>query len=125
MAYHPSLESVIHMFLTEKRDLMERMLFRSQYYFPLFEQELDAQGMPLEIKYLAMVESALNPTAKSRVGATGLWQFMYDTGKMYGLEVTNYVDERQDPVKSTQAAVRYLKKTSPNFWRLEPGTSCL
>ena len=120
VAYHPSLESVIHMFLTEKRDLMERMLFRSQYYFPLFEQELDAQGMPLEIKYLAMVESALNPTAKSRVGATGLWQFMYDTGKMYGLEVTNYVDERQDPVKSTQAAVRYLKKLHQIFgdWNL-------
>ena len=120
VAYHPSLESVIHMFLTEKRDLMERMLFRSQYYFPLFEQELDAQGMPLEIKHLAMVESALNPTAKSRVGATGLWQFMYDTGKMYGLEVTNYVDERQDPVKSTQAAVRYLKKLHQIFgdWNL-------
>jgi membrane-bound lytic murein transglycosylase D len=120
VAYHPSLESVIHLFLTEKRDLMERMLFRSQYYFPLFEQELDAQGLPLEIKYLAMVESALNPTAKSRVGATGLWQFMYDTGKMYGLEVTNYVDERQDPVKSTQAAVRYLKKLHQVFgdWNL-------
>ena len=118
--YSPSLESVIKMFLKSKRLLMEKMLLRSQFYFPLFERELDAQGMPLEIKYLAIVESALVPTAKSRVGATGLWQFMYGTGKMLGLEVNNYIDERQDPLKSTKAAVIYLKKLHSMFgdWNL-------
>lgn len=120
VAYHPSLESVIRTFLTDKRDLMQRVLDRSKYYFPLFEQELDAAGLPLEIKYLAIVESALNPQAKSRVGATGLWQFMYATGKMHKLSVSNYVDDRQDPVKSTKAAVAYLKQLYKIFgdWNL-------
>ena len=108
--YNPSLESVIQMFLTKKRGLMERMLTTSQFYFPLFEQELDIANIPLEIKYLSIVESALNPKARSRVGATGLWQFMYSTGKMYGLEVSSYVDERADPIESTQAAGKYLSK---------------
>ena len=89
---------------------MERMLTTSQFYFPLFEQELDLAQIPLEIKYLSIVESALNPKARSRVGATGLWQFMYSTGKMYGLQVSSYVDERQDPIESTQAATKYLSK---------------
>jgi membrane-bound lytic murein transglycosylase D len=110
IAYNPSLEAVIKSFLIRKRDLMERMLTVSQFYFPLFEQELDNHNIPLEIKYLAIVESALNPRAKSRVGATGLWQFMYGTGKMYGLDVSSYVDERSDPVKSTEAACKYLSK---------------
>ncbi len=110
ITYNPSLESVIKSFLIRKRDLMERMLTASQFYFPLFEQELDNHNIPLEIKYLAIVESALNPRAKSRVGATGLWQFMYGTGKMYGLDVSSYVDERSDPVKSTRAACQYLSK---------------
>lgn len=120
VAYHPSLESVIRMFLKDKRDLMERVMYRSQYYFPLFEQELDAADLPLEIKYLAIVESALNPKAKSRVGATGLWQFMYATGKMHNLSVSNYVDDRQDPIKSTKAAVAYLKQLYRIFgdWNL-------
>ncbi|AKA34974.1 LysM peptidoglycan-binding domain-containing protein [Flagellimonas lutaonensis] len=110
IAYNPSLESVIKSFLTRKRGLMERMLTASQFYFPLFEQELDNHGVPLEIKYLSIVESALNPRAKSRVGATGLWQFMYGTGKMYGLDVSSYVDERSDPIASTTAACKYLAK---------------
>ena len=110
IAYNPSLESVIKSFLTRKRGLMERMLTASQFYFPLFEQELDNHGVPLEIKYLSIVESALNPRAKSRVGATGLWQFMYSTGKMYGLDVSSYVDERSDPIASTTAACKYLAK---------------
>ncbi len=110
IAYNPSLERVIHTFLTKKRDLMERMLTTSQFYFPLFEQELDNHNIPLEVKYLAIVESALNPRAKSRVGATGLWQFMFSTGKMYGLDVSSYVDERSDPVASTKSACRYLSK---------------
>lgn len=110
IAYNPSLESVIKSFLVRKKDLMERMLVASQFYFPLFEQELDNYNIPLEIKYLAIVESALNPRAKSRVGATGLWQFMYGTGKMYDLDVSSYVDERSDPIKATTAACKYLAK---------------
>ncbi len=110
ISYNPSLESVIKSFLIRKRELMERMLTVSQFYFPLFEQELDNHNIPLEIKYLAIVESALNPRAKSRVGATGLWQFMYGTGKMYDLDVSSYVDERSDPIKSTRAACQYLSK---------------
>ena len=110
ISYNPSLEQVIRHFLTHKRELMQRMLAASEYYFPLFEQSLDKHGLPLEIKYLSIVESALNPRAKSRVGATGLWQFMYGTGRMYNLEVSSYVDERSDPVMSTEAASRYLAK---------------
>jgi membrane-bound lytic murein transglycosylase D len=110
ISYNPSLERVIVHFLTYKRGLMERMLGMSQYYFPLFEQTLDQYNLPLEIKYLAIVESALNPRARSRVGATGLWQFMYTTGRMYDLQVSSYVDERSDPERSTDAAARYLSK---------------
>ncbi|NND16272.1 MAG: LysM peptidoglycan-binding domain-containing protein [Eudoraea sp.] len=110
IAYNPSLESVIKSFLKNRKQLIQRMLTASQFYFPLFEQELDAHDLPLEIKYLAIVESALNPRARSRVGAKGLWQFMYSTGKMYDLDVSSYVDERNDPVASTKAACLYLKK---------------
>ncbi|WP_350286749.1 LysM peptidoglycan-binding domain-containing protein [uncultured Croceitalea sp.] len=110
IAYNASLESVIKSFLTRKRGLIERMLTTSQFYFPLFEQELDNYDVPLEVKYLAIVESALDPKARSRVGATGLWQFMYGTGKMYGLDVSSYVDERSDPISATTAAAKYLKK---------------
>ena len=110
IAYNPSLENVINSFLVRRKDLMERMLTVSQFYFPMFEQALDKYNLPLEIKYLAIVESALNPRARSRVGATGLWQFMYGTGKMYGLDVSSYVDDRRDPIKSTEAACQYLSK---------------
>ncbi len=110
IAYNPSLENVINSFLVRRKDLMERMLTASQFYFPMFEQALDKYNLPLEIKYLAVVESALNPRARSRVGATGLWQFMYGTGKMYGLDVSSYVDDRRDPIKATEAACRYLSK---------------
>lgn len=110
VVYNPSLENVIKSFLTRKRNLMQRMLTTSQFYFPLFEQQFDNYDIPLEMKYLSIVESALNPKARSRVGATGLWQFMYGTGKMYKLNVTSYVDERSDPIKSTEAACKYLSK---------------
>ncbi len=110
VAYNPSLENVIKSFLVRKRGLIERMLTVSQFYFPLFEEQLDNHDIPLEMKYLAIVESALNPRARSRVGATGLWQFMYGTGKMYNLNVSSYVDERSDPIKSTEAACLYLSK---------------
>jgi len=108
--YNKSLESVIRSFLTRKRDLMERMLTISQFYFPLFEQEFDNKNIPLEMKYLSIVESALNPKARSRVGATGLWQFMYGTGKEMKLNINSYVDERSDPIKSTAAASNYLNR---------------
>nr|WP_299071556.1 lytic transglycosylase domain-containing protein [uncultured Allomuricauda sp.] len=108
ISYNPSLESVIKSYLVRKKDLMQRMLTASQFYFPLFEQELDNHDIPLEIKYLAIVESALNPRARSRVGAKGLWQFMYPTGKMYDLDVSSYVDERNDPIFATKAACKYL-----------------
>lgn len=115
IAYNPSLERVIKSFLTRKHEFIERMITASQFYFPMFEQELDNYNIPLEIKYLAIVESALNPRAKSRVGATGLWQFMYSTGKMYDLDVSSYVDERSDPIKSTIAACKYLSKLYDTF----------
>lgn len=97
-----------------------KMLGQASYYFPLFEEKLDAHNLPLELKYLPIVESALNPKARSRVGATGLWQFMYPTGKMYGLKVNSYVDERMDPIRSTEAACAYLEKLHSlyNDWNL-------
>ena len=106
--YNPSLESVIKGYLKSRRKSFEKLMALSAYYFPMFEQELDNHNIPLEIKYLAIVESALKPRAKSRVGATGLWQFMFATGKQYGLDVSSYVDERSDPILSTEAASKYL-----------------
>lgn len=110
LSYNPSLENVVKSFLQRKNELLARMLTASQFYFPMFEEALDRHNIPLEIKYLSIVESALNPRARSRVGATGLWQFMYGTGRMYGLDVNSYVDERSDPIKSTEAACQYLSK---------------
>lgn len=107
--YNPSLESVIRGYLKNRRRTMAKLMALSDYYFPMFEEQLDKHGLPLEMKYLAIVESALDPRAKSRVGATGLWQFMYSTGKMFGLEVNSYVDERSDPIMATEAACKYLK----------------
>ena len=108
--YNPGLESVIKSYLKNRRETLQKLITLSAYYFPMFERELDNHNIPLEIKYLAVVESALKPAAKSRVGATGLWQFMYSTGILYGLDVTSYVDERSDPIKSTEAAAKYLSK---------------
>ena len=108
--YNPGLESVIKSYLKNRRPLIEKMIALSAMYFPMFEEYLDKYNMPLEIKYLAVVESALRPNAKSRVGATGLWQFMYGTGKMFDLKISSYVDERSDPLKSTEAACKYLSK---------------
>jgi membrane-bound lytic murein transglycosylase D len=97
------------MYGLKKRDLTERVMGLANLYFPLYEQILDQQGLPLEFKYLSIVESALNPMAVSRVGATGLWQFMYGTGKMYNLKINSFIDERRDPSKSTLAACQYFK----------------
>ncbi|MCR9183384.1 MAG: LysM peptidoglycan-binding domain-containing protein [Flavobacteriaceae bacterium] len=108
IAYSPSLENIIKRYLKSRKTSLQRLMNLSNYYFPMFEQELDKHNIPLELKYLAIVESALNPRARSRVGATGLWQFMYPTGKMYGMEVTSYVDERSDPLRATESAAKYL-----------------
>lgn len=99
----------IDRYLTRDVKLVSRMLGISSLYFPMMEQQLDRFQIPLELKYLAIVESALNPKARSRSGATGLWQFMYATGKEYNLNVTSYIDERQNPLKSTIAACEYFQ----------------
>ena len=110
VGYTPSLESVIKRYLKRHKPSMERLMEVSQFYFPMFEETLDKYNIPLEMKYLAIVESALRPRAKSRVGATGLWQFMFSTGKMYDLDVNSYVDDRMDPIMATEAACQYLSK---------------
>ena len=106
--YNPGLENIIKSFLKNRKRAYERLMAVSEYYFPLFEEALAKQNVPLEIKYLAVVESALNPRAVSRVGATGLWQFMYQTGKQYNLGIDSYVDDRIDPLKSSEAAAQYM-----------------
>lgn len=106
--YSKGLENIIKSYLKNRPRAYERLMAISEYYFPMFEEHLAKYNVPLEIKYLAVIESALNPLAKSRVGATGLWQFMYPTGKQYNLEVNSYVDERSDPLKATEAACQYL-----------------
>lgn len=106
--YSKGLENIIKSYLKNRPRAYERLMAISEYYFPMFEEHLAKYNVPLEIKYLAVIESALNPHAKSRVGATGLWQFMYPTGKQYNLEVNSYVDERSDPLKATEAACQYL-----------------
>lgn len=108
--YNPILENMIKKKLKYKEVYTERIMTLSDYYFPLFEEQLDRFDVPLEMKYLAIVESALDPKIKSRVGATGLWQFMLPTGREMGLEVDSYVDERMDPMKSTIAACKYLNQ---------------
>lgn len=115
ISYNPALETLIKKYLKLRKVPYERLMKLSQYYFPLFEEIFDREGIPLEIKYLAIVESALKPSAKSTVGATGLWQFMFSTGKYYDLEVSSYVDERCDPVRSTTAAAKYLKSLHKSF----------
>lgn len=106
--YNQGLENIIKSFLRNRKKAYERLMAVSEYYFPLFEEALAKQNVPLEIKYLAVVESALNPKAVSRVGATGLWQFMYQTGKQYNLNIDSYVDDRSDPLKASAAAAQYM-----------------
>jgi len=109
MPFNRTIRQCIDMYSDRKRKQVAVMLGIGNYYFPLFEQALEKYHMPNELKYLPVIESALNPNAGSWVGATGLWQFMFGTGKMYGLEINSLIDERRDPIKSTDAAVRYLK----------------
>lgn len=108
--YNQGLENIIKSFLKNRKKSFERLMAISDFYFPMFEEAFAKQNVPLEIKYLAVVESALNPKAVSRVGATGLWQFMYQTGKQYNLNIDSYVDERSDPLKSSEAAATYMTK---------------
>lgn len=107
--FNSKVKSYIELYTLKRREQVQVMLGLSEYYFPMFEKALDAYNLPLELKYLPIIESALNPRARSRVGASGLWQFMYYTGKQYGLNINSYIDERRDPAKSTQAAVMFLQ----------------
>ena len=106
--YNPQLEQIIKTYLKRRKSSFSGLMEKARFYFPLFEEQLDKYDVPLEMKYLAIVESALKPRARSRVGATGLWQFMYQTGKQFDLNVSSYVDERSDPYKATEAACKYL-----------------
>ena len=109
MAYNDVVQKFIDRYSGRLRHSIGYMLGASNFYMPIFEEALEMYQLPLELKYLPIIESALNPKAVSRVGAAGLWQFMIGTGKQYGLQVNSLVDERRDPVKSSQAAARYLR----------------
>jgi membrane-bound lytic murein transglycosylase D len=118
--YNQGLENIIKSFLKNRKKSLSRLMALSEYYFPIFEETFAKQNIPLEIKYLAIVESALNPKAVSKMGATGLWQFMYGTGKQYALKIDSYIDERSDPLKATAAASDYFSKMYNIFgdWEL-------
>ncbi|MFI5218007.1 MAG: LysM peptidoglycan-binding domain-containing protein [Bacteroidia bacterium] len=109
LTYNDEVKKYIDVYAFKKRELTKRVLGLKDLYFPMFEEVLDKEELPIELKYLAIVESALNPIAKSRVGATGIWQFMYNTGKIYNLKINSYIDERRDPLKATHAACQYFK----------------
>lgn len=109
MPYNEIVRKFIDMYAGRLRNQVAFMLSACNFYMPIFEEALDTYGLPMELKYLPIIESALNPSAVSRAGACGLWQFMLNTGKMYGLESNSLVDERRDPIKATWAAARYLK----------------
>jgi membrane-bound lytic murein transglycosylase D len=109
LSYNKIVRNYIELYSKRRRSQVEMMMGLSEYYFPIFEKILDQEGLPHELKYLPIIESALNPMALSRAGASGLWQFMYPTGRMYHLDINTFVDERRDPVKASYAAVKYLK----------------
>ncbi|MDR2963634.1 MAG: LysM peptidoglycan-binding domain-containing protein [Bacteroidales bacterium] len=108
LSYNDQVQSYINVYAFKRRNQVEIMMGLAEYYFPLFEEILEQNNVPQELKYLAVIESALNPRATSPVGAAGLWQFMPATGKIYNLEINSYIDDRRDPMKSTAAAAKYL-----------------
>ena len=118
--YTPLLEETIINYLENRQATYLELYSKSDYFFPIFENALQKYNVPLELKYIPVIESALNPRAKSRVGATGLWQFMFNTAKDLDLKVNSYVDERMDPIKSSEAAAKYLSELYARFndWNL-------
>ena len=110
LEFNPALEKVINSYLRYRKKYYPALMAKARYYFPMFERYLDQYDIPLEMKYLAIVESALKPRARSRVGASGMWQFMYGTGRQFDLKVSSYVDERYNPEKATIAACKYLSQ---------------
>jgi membrane-bound lytic murein transglycosylase D len=120
LTYNKQVRSYLDLYTKSRRKQVSIMLGLSDYYFPMIEAKLDAHGLPLELKYLPIIESALNPMAKSRVGAQGMWQFMLGTAKLYKLNVNSFIDERLDPVRSTEVACKYLKELYSIFgdWHL-------
>ncbi len=118
--YNESVQAYIDVYTVKRRDHLANIISRSKLYFPLFEEYLDKYNLPLELKYLAVIESALDPRAKSKSGATGLWQFLYHAGSMFDLKVSTYIDERSDPVLATEAACKYLEYLYRTFndWQL-------
>lgn len=120
LPYNDVVKNYIILYSEKMRTQMGRVIGLSQYYFPLFEEAFVRYGIPVELKYMAIVESMLNPVARSRAGASGMWQFMYSTARSYGLEINSYVDERLDVEKSVDAAARYLRDAYKIFgdWTL-------
>ena len=120
LPYNERVRAFILRYVKRSPKQVARMMRMSEYYFPIFEEALDRYNLPYELKYVPIIESALNPTARSHAGAAGLWQFMPGTAKLFGLEVNSLVDERMDPVKATEAACRFLKSMYTVFrdWNL-------
>ena len=119
MSYNRTVKSCIEAYTTKNRSLVAYMLGISEFYMPIIEEEINKAGIPNELKYLPIIESALNPKAVARANAKGLWQFMFSTAKIYGLKSNNYIDERFDPIKSTRAAVRFLADLYKLFGKWE------
>ncbi len=120
LVYNADVRRYIDLYTGPRREEMARIIGLSELYFPIFDEILDRHGLPLELKYLTVIESGLNPLATSKSGAVGLWQFLLNTGRLFDLEVTSMVDERCDPYKSTEAASRYLAYLYTTFhdWQL-------
>jgi len=120
LSYNKIVRNYIHVYTKKRRKSVETMIGLSDYYFPIIEDIFESYGIPTELKYMAVIESALNPRAVSRVGATGMWQFMYGTARMYDLTINSYIDDRRDPIKAAHAAALFMKDLYSMFndWTL-------